>query len=77
MSRQDRGFTPNMEKLCQGLDDELQKLLDDLRDYLYLEKKKDRLMSLYEEEERWEQMYTDTGDIEVYLCDAADKYIER
>ncbi|XP_047505586.1 conserved oligomeric Golgi complex subunit 1 isoform X1 [Pieris napi] len=76
MSRQDRGFTPNMEKLCKGLEDELQKLLDDLKDYLYLERKRDRPISLYDEEERWEQMYTDTSDIELYLCDAADKYIE-
>lgn len=39
MSRQDRGFTPNLEKLCQTLDDELQKLLDDLKEYLYKDKK--------------------------------------
>ncbi|CAH4021526.1 unnamed protein product [Pieris brassicae] len=76
MSRQDRGFTPNMEKLCKGLEDELQKLLDDLKDYLYLERKRDRPISLYDEEERLEQMYTDTSDIEFYLCDAADKYVE-
>ncbi|CAK1542071.1 unnamed protein product [Leptosia nina] len=76
MSRQDHGFTPNMEKLCKSLEDELQKLLDDLKEYLYLERKRDRLVPLLEEEERWEQVYTDTMEIEEYLCDVPDKYIE-
>ncbi|XP_038222006.1 conserved oligomeric Golgi complex subunit 1 isoform X2 [Zerene cesonia] len=73
MSQQDRGFTPNLEKLCKSLDVELQKLLDDLRDYLYVERKKE---FLYDEDERLEQMYIDTSEIEVYLCDVTDKYIE-
>ncbi|XP_045500873.1 conserved oligomeric Golgi complex subunit 1 isoform X1 [Colias croceus] len=73
MSRQDRGFTPNLEKLCKSLEDELQKLLDDLKDYLYVERKKDYL---YDEDERLEQMYIDTSEIEVYLCDVTDKSIE-
>ncbi|CAH0718180.1 unnamed protein product, partial [Brenthis ino] len=76
MSRQDRGFTPNLEKLCQSLDDELQKLLEDLKEYLYHEKKKDKLF-LYDEEENLDQVYIDRAEIEEYLRNTSDRNIHN
>ncbi|XP_050350147.1 conserved oligomeric Golgi complex subunit 1 isoform X2 [Nymphalis io] len=77
MSRQDRGFTPNLEKLCQSLDDELQKLLEDLKEYLYKDRRgaKDKLY-VYDEEEDTDQVYTDSDEIEDYLRHTSDKYIQ-
>ncbi|CAG9565917.1 unnamed protein product [Danaus chrysippus] len=71
MSRQDRGFTPALQKLCQSLDDELQKLLEDLKDYLY--ERKDRDTYLYDDE--LDQVYTDKEEIEMYLKEASDRNI--
>lgn len=79
MSLQDRGFTTNLEKLCQDLDSELQKLLEDLRVYLYRDKKgtiRDKLLFTYEDEEELAQMYSDREEIEVYLMDTADSSVE-
>lgn len=78
MSRQDRGFTPNLEKLCQSLDDELQKLLDDLKEYLYKDKKlvNDKLY-VYDYDEDLDQVYIDRNEIEEYLRDSSDRYIQR
>nr|XP_026493363.1 conserved oligomeric Golgi complex subunit 1 [Vanessa tameamea] len=77
MSRQDRGLTPNLEKLCQILDDELQKLLEDLKEYLYKDRKgtKDKLY-VYDEEEDIDQVYIDSEEIEEYLRQTSDKYIQ-
>ncbi|CAH2087581.1 unnamed protein product [Euphydryas editha] len=77
MSRQDRGFTPNLEKLCQTLDDELQRLLEDLKEYLYKEKKhvKDKLY-VYDEDDDLDQVYIDRSEIEEYLRETSDKYIQ-
>lgn len=36
---QDRGFTPNLEKVCEKLDENLYNLLEDLKIYLYQSKK--------------------------------------
>lgn len=80
MSLQDRGFTTNLEKLCQDLDNELQRLLDDLRVYLYKERKetiRDKLLFSYEDEDDLDEMYSDRDNIEAYLRDTADKTIER
>ncbi|CAH2049220.1 unnamed protein product, partial [Iphiclides podalirius] len=79
MSRQDRGLTPNLEKLCQGLDDELQRLLEDLKVYLYQDKRQggsNRLMFSYEEEEENQQVYSDRADIEHYLRSVSDRNIQ-
>ncbi|XP_053611473.1 conserved oligomeric Golgi complex subunit 1 isoform X2 [Plodia interpunctella] len=77
MARQDRGFSPTLEKLCQSLDSELQKLLEDLKVYLYQDKKnKDGILFSYDEEEDLDQMYIDKGDIVVFLRDVADKNIQ-
>ncbi|XP_030023719.2 conserved oligomeric Golgi complex subunit 1 [Manduca sexta] len=80
MSQQDRGYTPTLEKLCQSLDSELQKLLDDLRVYLYRERKgasRDKLLFTYDDEDDTDQMYSDKNDIELYLRDVSDKNIEN
>ena len=74
MSRQDRGFTQNLEKLCQSLDDELQKLLEDLKDYLYQEKRNDKII-VFDEEDSVEQVFTDREIIEEYLRNTSDKNI--
>ncbi|XP_013149186.1 PREDICTED: conserved oligomeric Golgi complex subunit 1 [Papilio polytes] len=76
MSRQDRGFTPNIEKLCQGLDDELQKLLEDLKVYLYPEKRSRSNKLLFYEEDDKQQIYSDREDIEVYLRNVSDTNIQ-
>ncbi|XP_041980829.1 conserved oligomeric Golgi complex subunit 1 [Aricia agestis] len=75
MSHQDRGYTPNLEKLCTSLDEELQKLLEDVKEYLYPEKKKDKLIYTYEEDET-ENMYVDRAEIEQYLRDTSDRHIQ-
>ncbi|VVD04236.1 unnamed protein product [Leptidea sinapis] len=75
MSRQDRGFTPNLEKLCKSLEDELQKLLDDLTEYLNIGSKRDRLMA-YDDDERDELIYVDSGQVQSYLCDVTDRNVE-
>ncbi|KAJ0175018.1 hypothetical protein K1T71_009159 [Dendrolimus kikuchii] len=79
MSRQDRGYTPTLETLCKSLDSELQRLLEDLRVYLYQEKKgataRDKLLFAYEDDNDADQMYIDKGDIEIYLRDASDRNI--
>ncbi|XP_034833206.1 conserved oligomeric Golgi complex subunit 1 isoform X1 [Maniola hyperantus] len=76
MTRQDRGFTPNLEKLCQSLDDELQKLLEDLKDYLYEERKSKEKLFAYDEEEDLQQVFVDRVDIEQYLRDTSDRNIQ-
>ncbi|CAG4940110.1 unnamed protein product [Parnassius apollo] len=78
MARQDRGFTPNLEKLCQGLDDELQKLLEDLQVYLYQKKSNASIKQLfsYEEEDDSQQIYSDRAEIEQYLRDVSDRNIQ-
>ncbi|XP_004925637.1 conserved oligomeric Golgi complex subunit 1 [Bombyx mori] len=78
MSRQDHGYTPTLEKLCQTLDSELQKLLEDLRTYLYPEKRnaRDGLLFDYEEENGIDQMYIDKEDIDSYLRDVSDTNVE-
>lgn len=79
MSRQDRGLTPNLERLCRNLDDELQKLLDDLKVYLYPEKKSvgNKLIFSYEEEDDSRQVYSDRVDIEQHLRGVSDSHIRR
>jgi hypothetical protein len=79
MARQDRGFSPTLEKLCQALDNELQRLLEDLKVYLYHDKKntKDKLLFAYDEEDDSSQIYSDKNDIEVYLRDVSDSNIQR
>uniref|UniRef100_A0A2A4JFR1 Conserved oligomeric Golgi complex subunit 1 n=1 Tax=Heliothis virescens TaxID=7102 RepID=A0A2A4JFR1_HELVI len=80
MARQDRGYTPNLEKLCQSLDSELQKLLEDLRVYLYRDKKttanKDKLLFAYDEDDDIDQIYSDKHLIEMYLRDVSDNNIQ-
>ncbi|CAH0687690.1 unnamed protein product [Spodoptera exigua] len=80
MARQDRGYTPTLEKLCQSLDDELQKLLEDLRVYLYQDKKsvgnKDKLLFAYEDDDDIDQIYSDKHLIEMYLRDVSDSNIQ-
>lgn len=80
MARQDRGYTPNLEKLCQSLDDELQKLLEDLRVYLYKDKKSsvgnDKLLFAYEDDDDIDQIYSDKHLIEMYLRDVSDNNIQ-
>ncbi|CAH0588166.1 unnamed protein product [Chrysodeixis includens] len=80
MARQDRGYSPTLEKLCKSLDDELQKLLEDLRVYLYQDKKntaiKDKLLFSYDEEDDSDQIYSDKHQIETYLRDVSDKNIQ-
>ncbi|XP_026325897.1 conserved oligomeric Golgi complex subunit 1 isoform X2 [Hyposmocoma kahamanoa] len=80
MSRQDRGYTPNLEKLCFTLDAELQKLLEDLRIYLYRDRKmsspRDKLLFTYDDVDDADQVYSDKGDIELYLRDISDKNIQ-
>ncbi|XP_068622543.1 conserved oligomeric Golgi complex subunit 1 [Battus philenor] len=79
MSRQDRGFTPNIEKLCQALDDELQKLLEDLKVYLYREKASsgsNKLIFTNDDEEDNRQVYSDKEDIELYLRNVSDRNIQ-
>ncbi|XP_049871581.1 conserved oligomeric Golgi complex subunit 1 isoform X2 [Pectinophora gossypiella] len=77
MSRQDRGFTPNLEKLCQTLDNELQKLLEDLKVYLYQDKKtSSKLIFAYDEDDDSDQIYSDKGDIEQYLRHISGKNIQ-
>ncbi|KAM3965418.1 conserved oligomeric Golgi complex subunit 1 isoform 2-T2 [Aphomia sociella] len=79
MSRQDRGFTPTLEKLCQGLDSELQRLLEDLKIYLYRDKNaansRDKLLYTYEDEDDVDQIYMDKSDIEAFLRDTSDKNV--
>lgn len=80
MARQDRGFTPTLEKLCEALDSELQRLLDDLRLYLYKERKgasQDKILFGYDEDDDSEQIYSDKGDIELYLREVSDRNIQR
>lgn len=81
MARQDRGYTPTLEKLCQSLDDELQKLLEDLRVYLYKDKKssagKDKLLFAYEDDDDIDQIYSDKHLIQMYLRDVSDSNIQR
>lgn len=81
MARQDRGYSPTLEKLCKSLDDELQKLLEDLRVYLYQDKKntanKDKLLFSYDEDDDSDQIYSDKHQIETYLRDVSDKNIQR
>ncbi|CAB3244809.1 unnamed protein product [Arctia plantaginis] len=81
MARQDRGYSPTLEKLCQSLDDELQKLLEDLRVYLYKDKKvatgKDKILFTYEDDEDVDQIYSDKSDIEMYLRDVCDDNIQN
>lgn len=76
MSRQDRGFTPTLEKLCQALDSELQKLLDDLKIYLYPDRKTAKLF-VYDDDDDSDQMYIDRAEIEMYLRDVSDRNIHR
>ncbi|CAH2264178.1 jg21718 [Pararge aegeria aegeria] len=76
MARQDRGFTPNLEKLCQSLDDELQKLLEDLKDYLYQDRRCKEKLFAFEEEEELDQVFIDRVEIEQYLRDTSDKNIQ-
>ncbi|XP_026741039.1 conserved oligomeric Golgi complex subunit 1 [Trichoplusia ni] len=80
MARQDRGYSPTLEKLCKSLDDELQKLLEDLRVYLYQDKKntanKDKLLFSYDEDDDSDQIYSDKHQIETYLRDVSDKNIQ-
>nr|XP_049702682.1 conserved oligomeric Golgi complex subunit 1-like [Helicoverpa armigera] len=80
MARQDRGYTPTLEKLCQSLDDELQKLLEDLRVYLYKDKKttanKDKLLFAYDDDDDIDQIYSDKHLIEMYLRDVSDSNIQ-
>ncbi|XP_075979417.1 conserved oligomeric Golgi complex subunit 1 [Anticarsia gemmatalis] len=80
MARQDRGYTPTLEKLCQSLDEELQKLLEDLRVYLYQDKKstgvKDKLLFAYDEDDDTDQIYSDKNIIEMYLRDVSDNNIQ-
>ncbi|KAL4717039.1 hypothetical protein ACJJTC_016926 [Scirpophaga incertulas] len=78
MSRQDRGFTPTLVKLCESLDTELQKLLEDLRLYLYHKKNtsaRDKILFAYDEEEATDQIYSDKNEIELYLRDVSDKHV--
>ncbi|KAJ2949499.1 hypothetical protein O0L34_g15422 [Tuta absoluta] len=79
MSRQDRGFTPNLERLCQSLDSELQKLLEDLKVYLYREHKttsRDKLLFTYDDDDDTDQIYSDKDVIEQYLRDTSGKHVE-
>ncbi|KAJ8718628.1 hypothetical protein PYW08_002865 [Mythimna loreyi] len=80
MARQDHGYTPTLEKLCQSLDAELQKLLEDLKVYLYKDKRssagKDKLLFAYEDEDDIDQIYSDKHLIEVYLRDVSDTNIQ-
>ncbi|KPJ16411.1 Conserved oligomeric Golgi complex subunit 1 [Papilio machaon] len=77
MSRQDRGFTPNIEKLCKGLDEELQKLLEDLKVYLYPEKRsRSNKLLFYEEEDDRQQIYSDREDIQNYLRNVSDRNVQ-
>lgn len=81
MARQDHGYNPTLEKLCQSLDDELQKLLEDLRVYLYKDKKvvsgKDKILFAYEDDEDADQIYSDKSIIEIYLRDVCDDNIQK
>ncbi|XP_072937856.1 conserved oligomeric Golgi complex subunit 1 isoform X2 [Epargyreus clarus] len=78
MSRQDRGFTPNLEKLCNTLDAELQKLLEDLKEYLHHDTRsnKEKLLFVYDEDDNADQIYSDKSEIEQYLRDTSDKNIQ-
>lgn len=81
MARQDHGYSPTLEKLCQSLDDELQKLLEDLRVYLYKDKKvvsgKDKILFAYEDDEDADQIYSDKSIIGIYLRDVCDDNIQK
>lgn len=77
MFRQDRGYTPTLEKLCQSLDEELQKLLEDLKIYLYPEKKIGQKLFSFDNDDDTEQMYSDRAEIEIYLREISDKNIQR
>lgn len=80
MARQDRGYSPTLENLCQSLDDELQKLLEDLKVYLYRDKKgssgKDKLLFAYDDDDAADQIYSDKSIIEIYLRDVSDHNIQ-
>lgn len=81
MARQDRGYSPTLEKLCQSLDEELQKLLEDLKVYLYHDKKtansKDKILFVYDDDEDIDQIYIDRNVIEMYLRDVADNNVQN
>ncbi|XP_059060925.1 conserved oligomeric Golgi complex subunit 1 [Achroia grisella] len=80
MSRQDHGFTPTLEHLCISLDSELQRLLDDLKIYLYRNKNasntRDKLLYTYDEEDDVDQIYIDKGDIEAFLRSTTDENVQ-
>ncbi|CAG9791018.1 unnamed protein product [Diatraea saccharalis] len=80
MARQDRGYTPTLEKLCVSLDNELQRLLEDLRVYLYRDRKaavsRDKLLFPYEDDDESEQIYSDKSEIEVYFRDVSDRRLQ-
>lgn len=75
---QDRGFTPNLEKLGLSLDEELHKLLEDLSIYLYRDKpnrSKDTLLFNLDEEDDAKQMYIDKTEIQMYLRDLTEQNV--
>lgn len=76
---QDRGYTPTLERLCQTIDSELQRLLDDLRHYLYPDRKGKATKALYpyEEDDYIFEMYADKSEVQSYLRDVSDKYVHR
>lgn len=77
---QDRGFTPNLEKLCHSLDEELHKLLEDLKIYLYKDtsvRTKDSLLFNLEEEDNTNQMYNDREEIKMFLMAVSEQNIQR
>ncbi|XP_028161086.1 conserved oligomeric Golgi complex subunit 1 isoform X4 [Ostrinia furnacalis] len=80
MTRQDQGITPTLEKLCEALDSELCKLLEDLKVYLSRDKRnsvtRDKILFAYEEDDESDQIYSDKEDIELYLRDISDRNIQ-
>lgn len=75
---QDRGFTPSLEKLCHNLDNELQKLLEDLSVYLYKKKtgtSRDVILFNFDDEDELKQLFIDKLDIQTYLRDITEQNV--
>ncbi|GBP42268.1 Conserved oligomeric Golgi complex subunit 1 [Eumeta japonica] len=75
---QDHGFTKTLEKLCQSMDIELQKSLDDLAVYIINDReiKNKEGFYVYEEDDKSNEMYRDKDEIQGYLRDITAKKMQ-